>query len=192
MDVDSLIENIADIESRTFSDAWSSESITDSIEQDYNVLFVAFWLDGDIRIKVIMGGPDYDKVNDTHIAIDKDNYVDEEDYIFAGYKPILAHVERFACLYKEYDNMDLLREMGVLFQMNGENFIDGMFSLNKKYCKGLVRDGYIDFISTDTHNDTTRKPNLAEAVEYLYKKIDGEFLDRILYENPEMLFKKID
>ncbi len=90
MDVDSLIENIADIESRTFSDAWSSESITDSIEQDYNVLFVAFWLDGDIRIKVIMGGPDYDKVNDTHIAIDKDNYVDEEDYIFAGY--LMANV----------------------------------------------------------------------------------------------------
>ena len=115
-----------------------------------------------------------------------------QDYIFAGYKPILAHVERFACLYKEYDNMDLLREMGVLFQMNGENFIEGLFSRNKKYCAGLVKDGYIDFISTDTHNDTTRKPNLAEAVEYLYKKIDGEFLDRILYDNPEMLFKKID
>ena len=90
MDVDSLIENIADIESRTFSDAWSVESITDSIEQDYNVLLVAFWLDGDIRIKTVMGGPDYDKVNDTHIDIDRENYVDEEDYIFAGY--LMANV----------------------------------------------------------------------------------------------------
>lgn len=90
MDVDSIIENIADIESRTFSDAWSEESITDSIEQDYNVLFAAFELEGDIRVKVIMGGPDYDKANDTYIAIDKDNYVDEEDYIFAGY--LMANV----------------------------------------------------------------------------------------------------
>lgn len=115
-----------------------------------------------------------------------------QDYIFAGYKPILAHVERFICLYKEYDNMDLLREMGVKFQMNGENFIDGLFSRNRKYCTSLVNDGYIDFIGTDTHNDTTRKPDIAEAAAYLNKKADSRHLDKILYENPEMLFKKID
>ena len=90
MEVDSLIEHIADIENRTFSDAWSEESVIDSMEQDYNVLFVAYVCDEEIRINTILGGPDYDRDNETHVSMNKENYIDNEDYVFAGY--LMANV----------------------------------------------------------------------------------------------------
>ena len=85
MEVDSLIENIAFLEKRIFTDAWSEESIIDSMEQDYNVLFAAYSCEGDVRIVTVTGGPDYDKDNETHVSMDKDNYVDDEGYTFSGY-----------------------------------------------------------------------------------------------------------
>ncbi len=131
MDVDSLIENIADIESRTFSDAWSEESITDSMEQDYNVLFVAFELDGDVRIKTVIGGPDYDKVNDTHISIDKENFVDAEDYVFAGY--LMANII--------IDESELLR-IAVSSELQrrgiGRSLMYEYFEYIKPYCKRSI------------------------------------------------------
>lgn len=109
-------------------------------------------------------------------------------YQMSGYRPIIAHVERYDCLYKEYDIMDELKESGVMFQMNTENFLEGIFSSNKKYCLNLIRNGYIELISTDTHNKTTRRPDMEEAVAYLSKKTDGKILQKILYENPSAIF----
>ena len=131
MDVDSLIENIADIESRTFSDAWSEESITDSMEQDYNVLFVAYVLEDDVRIKTIIGGPDYDKQNDMHIAINKDNFVDEVDYAFAGY--LMANII--------IDESELLR-IAVSSELQrrgiGRSLMMEYFEYIKPYCKRSI------------------------------------------------------
>ena len=40
--------------------------------------------------------------------------------IDSGYKPILAHVERYACLYKGYRELDDLISLGVLLQLSSE------------------------------------------------------------------------
>lgn len=109
-------------------------------------------------------------------------------YQMAGYKPIIAHVERYDSLYKEYDNMDELKNNGVMFQVNTENFLEGLFSSNKKYCIQLINEGYVDYISTDSHNLVTRRPNMKEAITYLYRKLDKQILERILFENPSIFF----
>ncbi|MBQ7708097.1 MAG: ribosomal protein S18-alanine N-acetyltransferase [Lachnospiraceae bacterium] len=131
MDVDSLIENIADIESRTFSDAWSEESITDSMEQDYNVLFVAFELDEDVRIKTVIGGPDYDKVNDTHISIDKENFVDAEDYVFAGY--LMANI-----IIDESELLKIAVSSELQRRGIGRSLMYEYFEYIKPYCKRSI------------------------------------------------------
>ena len=135
-------------------------------------------------------------MGDTHYILTEFNtdirYPDMKNalkkYIMSGYKPIIAHVERYACLYREYERMDELKESGVLFQINAENFLEGIFSSNKRYCTSLIKDGYVEMLSTDTHNKDTRRPNMKEAVSYLAKKIDRDVLDSVLYENPARLF----
>ena len=81
--------------------------------------------------------------------------------------------------------------MGSLMQMNTENFLEGLFSKNKKICTKAIAEGYIDFLGTDCHDSKLRKPAMDKAVSYLKKKIDQSTLETLLYKNPEKLLKEI-
>ena len=107
-----------------------------------------------------------------------------QSYLFNGYLPILAHMERYRCLYENYDRMKELKNMGCFLQMNTENFLEGFFSANKRFCTKAIKEGYIDFLGTDSHDCTKRKPTMLLAVKYLEKKVEGHILQKILYENP--------
>lgn len=70
----------------------------------------------------------------------------------AGYKPILAHPERYMYFSNDFEKYHALKEMGLLFQVN-------INSLNKYYGKRaqkaanyLQEHGLIDFIGSDVHN----------------------------------------
>ena len=60
-------------------------------------------------------------------------------------------------------------------QMNAE-YILGAFSSRK--AMKLINNHAIDFLGSDTHNLTDRKPNLGPAVEKIEKKADDEIMDR--------------
>lgn len=114
-----------------------------------------------------------------------------QQYLLKGYDPILAHVERYQCLYNRFERMEEIKNMGSMMQMNTENFLEGLFSQNKKICTKAVAEGYIDFLGTDCHDCVRRKPAMEKAVSYLKKKIDKSTLETLLYKNPEKLLKEI-
>ena len=114
-----------------------------------------------------------------------------QQYLLKGYQPILAHVERYHCLYNHFDRMEEIKNMGSLMQMNTENFLGGLFSQNRKICTKAVAEGYIDFLGTDSHDTKMRKPEMEKAIKYLKKKISQSVLDTLLYKNPEKLLKEI-
>jgi tyrosine-protein phosphatase YwqE len=69
-----------------------------------------------------------------------------------GYKPILAHVERYLYFHKNIDELLDLKNTGVFFQLN-------LLSLSGYYSKGvkqiaqkLINHQAIDFIGSDCHN----------------------------------------
>ncbi len=92
-----------------------------------------------------------------------------------GYKPILAHPERYAYYVADKSMYTKLYDQGTLFQVN-------ILSLAGFYGKGvqrtalwLLEKGYIDFIGTDCHNMTH-----VEAIEDFlkskaYQKIKDQF-----------------
>ena len=80
----------------------------------------------------------------------------------AGYKPILAHPERYSFFHQNYKEYLKLKEVGCLFQLN-------LLSLSNYYgkdvttiAKKLLKDNLIDFVGTDTHNN--RHLNYLEAI----------------------------
>ena len=113
-----------------------------------------------------------------------------QNYLFHGYLPILAHMERYQCLYGRFERMEELKNMGCFLQMNTENFLEGFFSANKRFCTKAVKEGYIDFLGTDSHDSVKRKPTMGQAVKYLEKKVDERLIRKILYENPLEILTK--
>ena len=58
-----------------------------------------------------------------------------------GYTPILAHMERYRCLYKETDRLDELRDLGVCLQVNGASLFGGVFDSASAVVRKLCKSG---------------------------------------------------
>ena len=100
-----------------------------------------------------------------------------------GFRVILAHIERY-----NIDNGQLLNmhNNGILFQCNSEVF-DGFFS-SRKYLK-LLKNGLIDVIGSDTHNNTDRKPNYKKAMTVIENKLGASFLENFIKKTYNIIDK---
>lgn len=92
--------------------------------------------------------------------------------------PVLAHIERYFSYQKNLNWIYDFKDEGILMQMNGE-YILGAFSSHKAL--KLIKNHAIDFLGSDTHNTTDRKPNLGPAIEKIEKKADEEIMDRFMH-----------
>lgn len=110
-----------------------------------------------------------------------------QDLLFHGYIPIIAHVERYMCMHKSLANIELLRELGAMIQINA----DAVLGLNggriKRFVKKLLKKQYVDFVASDSHGMQQRVNNMGKCAEYLYKKYDEDYVDEILEGNAEEL-----
>ncbi len=100
-----------------------------------------------------------------------------------GYRPILAHIERYYCLFRQTSEIMSLRELGVLFQINVASVIP-RFSGEASFCRKLIKEGYIHFLGSDCHHIDWRPPVMSDGIEVLSKKTPDKYMDRLLYKNP--------
>ncbi|WNH10258.1 tyrosine-protein phosphatase [Thalassobellus suaedae] len=71
-----------------------------------------------------------------------------------GYLPVLAHPERYSFYHNKIEYYKKLKQLGCFFQLN-------LLSLGEHYGKSvqktanyLINENLIDFVATDTHNET--------------------------------------
>jgi tyrosine-protein phosphatase YwqE len=51
----------------------------------------------------------------------------------------------------------------------------------------LLRDGYVDFLGSDTHGMKFRPLHVAEAIDWLYECVEPELRKRIMTQNIKLL-----
>ena len=90
------------------------------------------------------------------------NSIDE--IIGEGYYPIIAHIERYACMVAS---------------------ITGSMGKDiKKFVHRLLKEELVDYVGTDAHRcEHSRIPKMKECTQLLYKKYDEAYVDSILYGN---------
>src|SRR5688572_30468129 len=70
----------------------------------------------------------------------------------AGYKPVLAHPERYTYLYGKFDDLVKLKELGVLMQIN-LNSLSGYYSEGaKRVAEKLIDAKMVDMAGSDAHS----------------------------------------
>jgi tyrosine-protein phosphatase YwqE len=73
------------------------------------------------------------------------------EFLSQGYKPVLAHFERYAFLFGSIDKAAEWREMGINIQMNF-NSLGGHYGPEvKKQAELLIDQKLVDFAATDCH-----------------------------------------
>ena len=100
----------------------------------------------------------------------------------SGYIPIIAHIERYPYLKKQ-DYFDI-KEAGGLIQINSAAF---HHLWNRRLIKFLLKNDLVDYVATDAHNMTTRRPEITDAIGYLKDNCPAQYLEKLLYNNPQMI-----
>lgn len=102
---------------------------------------------------------------------------------YAGYLPIIAHVERYERLQSR-KVLQRLVDMGVYLQVNVSTVLGKHGFLLKHRMLRWMQEGLIHFVGTDAHNSKTRRPEIQECAQYLEKKLGVTKTRQILEKNP--------
>ena len=104
-----------------------------------------------------------------------------EDALFelqmAGFKPILAHPERYPYMAECLEDFDRLHENGCRFQLNYISFAGVYGRDSVKIIRYLARRGYCDFVATDLHSIRQLERILSSNPAFLLRKPFTKFLN---------------
>ena len=102
-----------------------------------------------------------------------------------GYKPVLAHPERYNFYHCDFQNFYKLKKAGCVFQLN-------LLSLTEQYGKGvqktaqkLLRESMYDFVGTDAHHNNHLK--LLQKIGNVKVK---KQIEHLLNNNKQFIQKK--
>jgi len=98
----------------------------------------------------------------------------------SGYKPIIAHIERYICTVDDYEFAAELKQFGALIQVNADSVMGKNGSAIKKYTKYLLDEGLVDFIATDAHDTKLRKPELSKCFKYIESVYGSEYAEKLM------------
>lgn len=110
-----------------------------------------------------------------------------KDICEAHYRPVIAHVERYACLRKP-GRVEELEEIGAMLQMNVEAFQGGFFDETSRWSKKCLQNHKIQFLASDMHNTGSRPPMSKEQLEWAVKKLKKNYLKEILSGNSRKIY----
>ncbi len=103
----------------------------------------------------------------------------------AGYVPILAHAERYACLLRDPGLVEELADMQVGIQINARSLLQRLRFSTYRFAHGLLRRRLVTVVASDTHGQDGCITALQEAYHKVEKKYGAAYAKRIFCINPK-------
>ena len=108
-----------------------------------------------------------------------------------GFKPIIAHFERYRCLYQRKERLAELHKHGARLQLNFDRLVDKGNLLHPNGWRKLLKDGYVDFLGSDTHGMKFRPLHVDQAMDWLELDVRAEIVEKIMGENISRLIPDV-
>lgn len=142
--------------------------------------------------KSIYKNLDYLNINNKKIILLEFSYhnnPDIEEILYnlnrLEYKVIIAHVERYS--YLSIDEIKSLKNKNVFLQVNASTIVGKAGLKNKRLAVKLIKEGVIDFISSDMHYN--RNNFMKKSYDIIYKKFGADVADKLYSENAKFLIE---
>ena len=102
--------------------------------------------------------------------------------IDAGWKPILAHTERYPNLF-DNKTIPLLISLGAMIQVNLYSLDEDHDDELKERARWLIQNHYVYFLGSDAHRSNHRPPKYDKGMEYLQQSCSKEYLEELCFGN---------
>lgn len=105
------------------------------------------------------------------------------EFEMSEYRMIIAHFERYECLFNRQERLEELKEHGALLQLNFDVLLvkDSLF--RHFPWRAYLKNGIIDFLGSDSHSLRVRPLRVAQAVEWMEKHVNPEICKKVLEDN---------
>lgn len=106
-----------------------------------------------------------------------------------GFRPIVAHPERYECVQESPDIINVWHEMGCLFQVD-RGSLTGRFGHRAQHMAfSLINRGFACAVATDAHSDEKRTPRMKDIDELLRQEFSENIAKLLLTDNPKRILK---
>jgi len=106
-----------------------------------------------------------------------------------GYRPVIAHAERYECMRNDFDRAEELTQIGARIQINAGSLLGDMGRSVRQYCRELIEEDLVWYVASDAHNLKDRKPNLGKCAGWLERKYGYACAKRLLIDHPEEIIR---
>ena len=106
-----------------------------------------------------------------------------------GYRPIVAHPERYLYVQEEPELLNTWLEMGCLFQINRGSLMGRFGSGAESLAYAMVGRGFATVVASDAHSDIRRTPWMTDVREMLARDFSPQIADTLLEENPRQILR---
>jgi len=104
-----------------------------------------------------------------------------------GYKPLIAHVERYSCIQSKPESAQRLIEAGAYLQVNAASILGREGIQQKWICKKLMKRDLVHIVASDAHHIDYRSPDMGVCAAYIEKKMGETYALKILCTNPQKI-----
>lgn len=101
-----------------------------------------------------------------------------------GYRPLIAHAERYPALTGSPERVSALIGMGAKIQMNAGSVLGREGFRQASWSRRLLKEALVHVIASDSHDPMDRPPELDACANYLRKKVGESCLQALLRDNP--------
>ena len=110
-----------------------------------------------------------------------------------GYRPIVAHTERYRNVVKDFNRVEELKDMGCRIQINAGELPGLLGGQLKRTARSLVKEELADLMGTDAHRaEGERSVSMAEGAAWLQRHCSPEYAARLLYKNATHILDNTD
>ena len=106
-----------------------------------------------------------------------------------GVRPLIAHIERYSAIVKDFSFAKSLKDNGALFQVNARSVTKFKFGKIANFLKLSFKKRMVDVVASDAHNATSFSPQLSKAYSTVLKKYGQDYADSIFHEKPLAILK---
>ena len=107
----------------------------------------------------------------------------------AGYRPIVAHPERYGFIRRDPRLVNRWVRMGCLLQVNRGSLLGRFGRQAQAMAVELVERGFVAAVATDAHSSRSRTPWMSDVREMLTREISPLCAKMLLQENPGRILK---
>lgn len=95
-----------------------------------------------------------------------------------GLSPIIAHIERFECFKNNIEGVREIIKDGAYVQVNALSVLK-----KSRFIKKMLKYNLVHFIASDSHNLSSRPPELQDCFIYVNKKFGQQYASELFYRN---------